>query len=83
MKTTIRFFVYDWYEEYLRVNKFYVLECYTLADGHNEACIEYMRSLKPCPSDVAKQFVSRYNYNVLDSKDAPNKLVKRLVRPRL
>ena len=73
-----------WYEVYLRGNtRFAVLECYTLADGHNEACHEYMRSLKPCPSDVASAFVSRYNYNVLDSKDAPNKLVKRLVRPKL
>ena len=73
-----------WYEVYLRgITRFAVLECYNLAEGHNEACIEYMRSLKPCPSTLASEFVSRYNYNVLDASDAPNKLVKRLSKPKL
>ena len=41
-------------------------------DNHKQICRE-----------LASEFVSRYNYNVLDSKDAPNKLCKRLVKPKL
>jgi hypothetical protein len=72
-----------WYEEYLRVNKYYVLECYTLADGYNTATEAYMRSLKPCPSELASEFVSRYNYHYCDDSQPSMKLCKRLVKPKI
>jgi hypothetical protein len=73
-----------WYAVYTRgSSKFSVLECFTWAEGHSEACTEYMRSLPLCDEESARQAIARYNFNVLDSVDAPMMYCKRLARPRL
>ena len=72
-----------WYEVYPRGSSNHLmLGCFTNEDGHNGACLEYMRSLKPCPSDIAEQFVSRYNHNYTDGNTIM-KLCKRLVKPKI
>lgn len=59
-----------------------VLSCFNHAEGHNEACHEYMRSLKPCPSELASEFVARYNYNHCDDGQPSMKLCERLAKPK-
>lgn len=77
-----------WYEVHSReysigIVKRTILSCFNYAEGHNEACHEYMRSLKPCPSELASEFIARYNYNYCDDGQPSMKLCKRLVRPKL
>lgn len=77
-----------WYEVYSReysngVVRRAILSCFNHAEGHNEACIEYMRSLKPCSIELASEFVARYNYNHCDDGQPSMKLCKRLARPNV
>ncbi len=38
-----------------------ILTCYTRHEGHSEACVEYMRSLKPTYKEEAQAMINYYN----------------------
>ena len=53
--------------------------CFTLSEGHSNACIQYMYSCKPCSDNsTARAMVDRYNSIGDDS--VVFKLKKRLTR---
>lgn len=44
------------------------LNCFTFAEGHNEACLNYMYSCKAVDQDTAEAFLLVYNSHCNDDK---------------
>lgn len=60
IKTSVRLNKFNqlelfYYDEYKTLN------CFTYAEGHNEACLAYMYQCKPVDKDTAEAFILAYN----------------------
>lgn len=61
IKTSVRLNKFNQLELFYYDDYHKTLNCFTYAEGHNEACLAYMYQCKPVDQDTAEAFILAYN----------------------